>query len=120
MSSLHNFKECLDIIIVFFLGSTRHSDVVKVEECVFQLPLLDDFVHKSMKDRNTIGHTKWYATELVQLSTRSKCSIFPLYLRYRNLMIGIFEIIMSKTLYIGQVCLIMVSIRGSGNASSSD
>ena len=102
MSTLHNFKERLDIRIVFFLGSTRHSDVVEVGECVFQLLLLDDFVHKSLKHRNTIGHTKWYATELVQLSTRFKCSIFPLCLRYRNLMIGIFEIICRKHLILGK------------------
>ena len=89
MSTLHNFKERLDIIIVFFLGLTRHSDVVEVGECIFQFLLLGEFVHKSLKHRNTIGHTKWYTTELVQLSTRFKCSIFPLYLRYRNLMIGI-------------------------------
>ena len=103
MSTLHNFKERLDIRIVFFLGSTRHSDVVEVGECVFQLLLLDDFVHKSLKHRNTIGHTKWYATELVQLSTHFKCSIFPLCLRYRNLMIGIFEIICRKHFILG-VC----------------
>ena len=64
-----------------------HSDVVEVGECVFQLLLLDDFVHKSLKHRNTIGHTKWYATELVQLSTRFKCSIFPLCLRYTLLLV---------------------------------
>ena len=121
MSTLHNFKERLDIRIVLFLGSTRHSDVVEMGECVFQLLLLDDFVHKSLKYRNTIGHTKWYATELVQLSTRFKCSIFPLCLRYRNLMIGIIVIpgsYVENTLYWASL-LIMVSIRGSGYAWSS-
>ena len=96
MSTLHNFKERLDIRIVFFLGSTRHSDVVEVCECVLQLLLLDDLVHKSLKHRNTIGHSKWYATELVQVSTRFKCSILPHGLRYRNLMMGIFDIICRK------------------------
>ena len=95
MSTLHNLKERLDIRIVFF-SSTRHSDLVVVGECVFLLLLLVDFVHKSLKHDNTIVHSKWYAPELVQLSTRFKCSIFPLCLRYRNLMICIFEIICRK------------------------
>ena len=102
MSTLHNFKERLDIRMVFFLSSTSHGDVVEVGACVFQLFLLDDFVHKSLKHRNPIGHSKWYATKLVQLSTRFKCSIFPLCLRYRNLMICIFEIICRKHFILGK------------------
>ena len=53
MYTLHNLKEHLDIRIVLLLGSTRYSDVVEVGECVFQLLILDDFVHKSLKHRNT-------------------------------------------------------------------